>query len=143
MFVCLFVGPQTITLHPTFGSFTLLELVSHSVNWFLWCKVWIYSASMSMTTPTIHTSQKCWILVVPNVFSSSYVSLEPSSSMCSQCVPQHVPNGTFTLSCILCPKVLVFITYISCAKVRDFTNIFILGLSKAFSFSFFLIFVMS
>jgi hypothetical protein len=49
-----------------------------------------------------------WILVVPNVFSSSYVCLQPSSQcvlnvfsssyVCvqpsSQCVPQHVPNGT-------------------------------------------------
>jgi hypothetical protein len=38
LFVCLFVGPGTITLHPTFGSFILLELVSHQVNWFLWWK---------------------------------------------------------------------------------------------------------
>jgi hypothetical protein len=26
----------TIALDPTFGSFTLLELILHSVNWFLW-----------------------------------------------------------------------------------------------------------
>jgi hypothetical protein len=30
-----FVGAGTIALDPTFESFTLLELVSHEVNWFL------------------------------------------------------------------------------------------------------------
>jgi hypothetical protein len=29
-------GTGTIALDPTFGSFTLLEPVSHEVNWFLW-----------------------------------------------------------------------------------------------------------
>jgi hypothetical protein len=29
-------GTGTIGLDPTFGSFTLLEQVSHEVNWFLW-----------------------------------------------------------------------------------------------------------
>jgi hypothetical protein len=33
---CWAPGTETIPLDPTFGSFTLLELVSHSVNWFLW-----------------------------------------------------------------------------------------------------------
>ncbi len=38
--IFLFVGPATgtIALDPTFGNFTLLELVSHWVNWFLWWK---------------------------------------------------------------------------------------------------------
>jgi len=34
-----FVGPcptGTMGLDPTFGSFTLLEQVSHEANWFLW-----------------------------------------------------------------------------------------------------------
>jgi hypothetical protein len=31
-------GTGTITLDPTFGSFTLSKLVSHYVNWFLWWK---------------------------------------------------------------------------------------------------------
>jgi hypothetical protein len=31
-------GTGTIALDPTFGSFTLLEWVSYSVNWFLWWK---------------------------------------------------------------------------------------------------------
>ncbi len=29
-------GTGTIALDPTFGSFTLLEPVSHQVNWFVW-----------------------------------------------------------------------------------------------------------
>jgi len=36
-FVGLLLG-LTIALDPTFGSFTLLELVSHWANWFLWRK---------------------------------------------------------------------------------------------------------
>jgi hypothetical protein len=31
-------GTGTIALDPTFGSFNLLEQVSHEVNWFLWRK---------------------------------------------------------------------------------------------------------
>jgi hypothetical protein len=29
-------GTGTIELDPTFGSFTLLEQVSHEANWFFW-----------------------------------------------------------------------------------------------------------
>jgi hypothetical protein len=32
----IFVGTQTIAFNQAFGSFTLLELVSYQVNWFLW-----------------------------------------------------------------------------------------------------------
>jgi hypothetical protein len=124
LFVCLFVGPGTITLHPSFGSFILLELVSlvkvfrlFRLEWILVVPNVLSSSYVSLqpssqSVPNVFSSSYVCLQpssqYVPNVFSSIYVSLQPSSQFVpnvssssyvsiqpsSQCVPQHVPNGT-------------------------------------------------